>query len=301
MKLYIAFIAAGLALCQPAVLAKKQSPSNVPEAAIHVIHSPELLKCDDTVAVYSPRVKSGKKYKATKNVERDIPTLILLHGWSGSWRDWGKHMDLQALSDRSGFRIICPDGFYDSWYIDKVDHTQMKWRQFFWNEFWPEMDRVYGLKADKTFIDGLSMGGHGAMNIFLDKPELFAGAGSMSGVLTISSSGGSRDKIPVMLGVTDAEDPVCIEQGALYRLERVAQRCEDPFNKIMVVSCGTMDKNFYAVAKEFESRCKELNLFCVTLYSPARHRWPYWTWVIDYHLELFNQKLENSHLGYTQK
>ena len=71
------------------------------------------------------------------------------------------------------FRIICPDGFYKSWYLNNANPALMQWRTFFWEECWPEMDRRYGLKADKTFIDGLSMGGHGAMNLFLDHPERF--------------------------------------------------------------------------------------------------------------------------------
>ena len=135
------------------------------------------LHCKDSVLVFSP------------SADKDLPTLFLLHGFGGKYSDWSRHTDLQAAAESSGFRIICPDGFYKSWYLDDANPANMQWRKFFWEECWPAMEKRYGLKADKTFIDGLSMGGHGAMNIFLDHPERFRGAGSMSGVLVLHHSG----------------------------------------------------------------------------------------------------------------
>ena len=112
-----------------------------------VVESP-LLHCNDTILVYSPGGDDQAK---------DIKTVFLLHGYSGNYSDWSSHMDLQDLSDRTGFRIICPDGFYRSWYIDNADPAQMQWRSFFWKEAWPLLDAAYGLKPDRTFITGLSM------------------------------------------------------------------------------------------------------------------------------------------------
>lgn len=281
----ISLIAAGLALCQPAAFAQ----------TLHVIESPNL-HCNDTIAVYSPQ-----------NAGKDIPTLFLLHGWGGNYSDWGSNTDLQAVCEEFGFRIICPDGFHDSWYMDKTDSTQMKWRSFFWEELWPLMDEQYGLLDDRTFIDGLSMGGHGAMNIFLDHPDLFRGAGSMSGVLDLRHSGGSRELIPPMLGAESIEDPVCDAQSAVNRIERILEICgpsakmggED--SKAIVVSCGSIDKTFLPATQEFAARCDELGIACLALYSPARHRWPYWTWVLPYHLSWFKEAYEGSAQGYTAK
>jgi len=284
-RILISIIAAGLALCQPAAFAQQ----------LHVIDSPNL-HCSDTVAVYSPQ-GAGK----------DIPTLFLLHGYSGNYNDWGSHMDLQAACDEFGFRIICPDGFFDSWYMDKVDASQMKWRTFFWEELWPLMDSTYGLESDRTFIDGLSMGGHGAMNIFLDRPDLFRGAGSMSGVLNLRHSGGSRVLIPPMLGVESIEDPVCDAQSALNRIERITEICGPSAlmggenSKCIVVSCGSIDKTFLPATQEFAARCSELGISCLAFYSPARHRWPYWIWVLPYHLSWFREAVDGSQQGYTQK
>lgn len=242
-----------------------------------VFDSPNL-HCTDSVLVFSP---------AQNTTAKDLPTLFLLHGFSGKYSDWSTHMDIQAASNNSGFRIICPDGFYKSWYFNDANPANMQWRTFFWEECWPEMEKRYGLKADKTFIDGLSMGGHGAMNLFLDYPERFRGAGSMSGVLGLHHSGGSQKIIPEILGVESILDPVCTAESAINRLERIAERCGDA-KKIVLISCGTEDK-FMTASQEFEQRCTELGVPHITLYSPGKHNWPYWVWLLPYHLQFFSE------------
>ena len=219
------------------------------------------LHCTDSVLVFSP------------SAEKDLPTLFLLHGFSGKYSDWSRHTDLQAAAESSGFRIICPDGFYKSWYFNDANPANMQWRTFFWEECWPELDKRYGLKADKTFIDGLSMGGHGAMNIFLDHPERFRGAGSMSGVLVLHHSGTSKEIIPGILGVESIYDPVCAAESAINRLERIGDAAPQ---KIILISCGTEDK--FMVPH-------------ISLYSPGKHNWTYWVWLLPYHLKFFSEAI----------
>ena len=239
-----------------------------------VFDSPNL-HCTDSVLVFSP------------SAEKDLPTLFLLHGFSGKYSDWSRHTDLQAAAESSGFRIICPDGFYKSWYFNDANPANMQWRTFFWEACWPELDKRYGLKADKTFIDGLSMGGHGAMNIFLDHPERFRGAGSMSGVLVLHHSGTSKEIIPGILGVESIYDPVCAAESAINRLERIGDAAPQ---KIILISCGTEDK-FMVPSKEFEQRCTELGIPHISLYSPGKHNWTYWVWLLPYHLKFFSEAL----------
>ena len=247
-----------------------------------VVKSP-ALHCADSVLVYSPFSASAA---------RDLPTVILLHGWSGSPRNWAANMDIQGLSDEFGFRIICPDGFKDSWYMNKTDSTSMRWRDFFWDELWPMIDSRYGLKADRVFTDGLSMGGHGAMNLFLDHPELMRGAGSMSGVLNLRNSGGSRVLIPPMLGVERIEDPVCDAQSAVNRIGRVVEICgAGAASKLLIVSCGLQDKTFLPASHEFEAKAAEQGLRVIAQYTPGKHRWPFWCWALRCHLEWFRAEL----------
>lgn len=239
------------------------------------------LGCNDTLAVYTP---AGTPSSA------DVPTLILLHGYSGCWSDWGRHMDLQALCNRCGWRIICPDGFYSSWYIDDANPEKMQWRRFFWEECYPLLKERYVMNPDKTFITGLSMGGHGAMNIFLDHPELFRGAGSMSGVLDVRYSSGSKEMIAAMLGRKSIEK--CDDQSAVHRLERLCELGPAAVqSKVVVVTCGREDNTFYPASRLFDAKCRELGVRCISMYSPGKHSWDYWTYILPYHIDWFSQAL----------
>ena len=248
---------------------------------LEIIES-ENLHCNDTVAVYSP---SGCA------LQKDLPTLFLLHGYAGCWRDWGGHMDLQALSDKTRWRIICPDGFYKSWYLNDADPAKMQWRSFFWKECWPLMDEKYGLGSSKTFITGLSMGGHGAMNLFLDHPERFRGAGSMSGVLDVRYSSGSKELIASILGRKSIEK--CDDQSAVWRLDDYASLGRAVTDdKLLVVTCGIQDKTFCPAARIFESRCESLGIRYISMYSEGRHSWDYWVYILPYHIEWFSEAMK---------
>lgn len=247
---------------------------------IVIVNSPDKLHCDDTVAVYSP---SGMK-----NL-KDIKTVFLLHGWSDSWSKWGRETDMQKLADDTGWRIINPDGFYDSWYFDNADPRKMQWRTSFWTEIWPELDERYGLKPDRTFITGLSMGGHGAMNIFLDHPERFAGAGSMSGVLDL---GATKERFPVWEIVGKSSIEEIPEYSAINRLEAF-KAGNDHEGKLLAITCGSEDgDSFVDCSTAFAQKCDALGLKYIFMLSPGGHNWKYWPYIIYYHLGWFDEQME---------
>lgn len=245
-----------------------------------IISSPDKLHCNDTIAVFSP---------AGKRNDKGIKTVFLLHGWSGNWKDWSENMDLQKMSDQTGWRVITPDGYYDSWYFDNADSRKMQWRTSFWTEMWPELDRRYGLDPDKTFITGLSMGGHGAMNIFLDHPERFAGAGSMSGVLDLKASKSAFIKICSILGKSPLEDMSGF--SAINRL-KAFKKTPGSENKLLVITCGSEDREALVnCSSAFAGKCDELGLKHILMLSPGGHNWKYWPYIVYYHLRWFDEHL----------
>ncbi len=242
-----------------------------------VFHSPENLKCDDTVRVYTPAAAPAHA------------TLILLHGWSGCYRNWGDKMDIQAISDRTGFRIITPDGFYNSWYVNNTDRSKMQTRDFYNKELIPQLFEKYSLDPETTFIDGLSMGGHGAVNIFIDNHDKFRAAGSMSGVLNLDN-GTLVDELRKVFG--NELHGRLVSESAVTNLPRIAGT-----DKIILVSCGYSDR-YIKCAEEFTKACKELKIPYIRTDSPGRHSWKFWEFALNQHLWYFQRILDGAEMGY---
>lgn len=280
-KILLTFLAASLALTLSA-------------QDLIVIESPNL-HCDDSVLVFIPQ-QFAFQYAAEYCVEccgdpEPVPALFLLHGWSGCFRDWSRKSDLQAVADSSGFIIICPDGFYDSWYVNANDPAGMQWRDFFDKELYPRLMEKYWLDPEKTFITGLSMGGHGAINLFLDDVTRFRAAGSMSGVLDLAYEKG-RLGLERLLGPYVSENSRHAEESAVNRIDRAKDA-----GKLMLVSCGYGDTLFGA-SRDFCERCREAGVPYIAIFSPGVHSWTYWDYALRLHLWYFSRVLNGENLGY---
>ena len=248
------------------------------------------LGCNDTVLVHTPSGYNGES----------VPALFLLHGWSGNWRNWNDKADLQKMSDKYGFIIITPDGFYNSWYVNSIFKGGMLWRKFFTEELYPKMKNEYNLDSEKTFISGLSMGGHGAINIFLDDISRFRAAGSMSGVLNLEDTRLKSSDIPKVLGPYTPENKNYTNESALNRLDYYAEQIagkDIPNERIMIISCGKSD-GLAKSAHSFAQKCDSLNIKNILIMSPGNHTWPHWVYSLDLHLFHFSRIARGMHLGY---
>ena len=123
---------------------------------------------------------SGKSY----------PTLYLLHG-AGSptafgvdeWLGYALTEDLDRLID-SGFIepmiVVLPFGAQGYW----VNHADggPQWSDYITDEVVPYVDREFRTdkRRERRAIGGLSMGGHGALQMAFRRPDLFAVAGAHS-------------------------------------------------------------------------------------------------------------------------
>ncbi|WP_456408074.1 alpha/beta hydrolase [Caldithrix abyssi] len=120
---------------------------------------------------------------AYSDSDQNFSVIYLLHGYSGSYKDWPAHVDLPPLADRYGFILVCPDGGYDSWYLDSPVDPASQYETHISKEVIPYIDAHYRtIKArGGRAITGLSMGGHGALYLAMRHASLFYAASSMSG------------------------------------------------------------------------------------------------------------------------
>lgn len=144
--------------------------------------------------VLPDRYGTAKKKRPRSEASSVFPVLYLLHGGSGSFRDWlTKTPDktlLQRLADQYNLIIVTPDGDPTSYYFDSPLKPDSQFETFIARELIAKIDSSYRTVSDRRgrLIAGLSMGGHGAMFIACRHPELFAAAGSMSGVMNINTA-----------------------------------------------------------------------------------------------------------------
>lgn len=250
-----------------------------------VIHS-QYLNRDDSVFVFTP---------SSYQQGEDCPSLYLLHGYSGDYKDWSRHMDVQALADRTGFIIICPDGFYNGWYVNSSNTRGPQWRSFFDRELYPHIQSTYFTNPETCFITGLSMGGHGAVNVFIDNPDRFCAVGTMSGVLDLRQTPLRETEVSEVLGEYSTSNARFYTESAINRLEDLAGS-----GKPILISCGYDDNTYAPSSLAFAERCKALKVPYFLMMSPGSHSWDFWTYAIEEQISLFGKMLRGENLGYKE-
>jgi S-formylglutathione hydrolase FrmB len=219
-----------------------------------------LLPANDTIYIFKPQnYNSTQKYAA----------VYLLHGWSGNYKQWSNITDLQAYANLYNFIIVCPDGFYDSWYLNSTNEKSWQYQSFFFNELYPYILANYPVDNNNIFISGLSMGGHGAINLFIDHPELFKAAGSTSGVLDLEAKkinfGLSR-----LLGKIETNKENWHKNSAIQNLDKLKD-----INKPLFIDCGLSD-GFFNMNKNFVDKAIALNIPITFSYTQGNHSATYW-------------------------
>lgn len=235
----------------------------------------EYLNQPDTVWVFTP----GNYDSIPGN---EFPLVYLLHGWSGNYRQWDEIMDCQAYADNYGFIIVCPDGLYDSWYLNSPVETENRYEDFFLEELMPLISKTYRCRENDIFITGLSMGGHGALYLYVQNPSLFKCAGSLSGLLDLNSW---RDYYGItrILGLTGTDHDEQVLRA--YSVAGKAGNIKSAGKEIML-SCGTEDP-FYGINIEFITACKKMDIPVHFIETPGAHNMDYWRSAIGAQFDFF--------------
>ncbi len=116
------------------------------------------------------------------------PLVVFLHGLNNDERDWEKEgieaklAALRASGKVGDFIVAMPYGA-NSFYINGKDGT--RYEDAIVKDFLPFIDNKYRTRAAPRhrLIEGISMGGYGALLIAFKHPELFAGVAAHSAAL----------------------------------------------------------------------------------------------------------------------
>ncbi len=234
----------------------------------------KLLEKPDTIAFYLPK---GYTPAAKKN----YPLVILLHGYGGNYKQIGQFLNLQQIADNYGFIIACPDGQKDSWYFDSPIQRNSEYETFFFQDLLPYFKHEFHIDSNAIFITGLSMGGHGAMYLYLRHSNVFAAAGSTSGVLDLNASSLKYTSLSNRLGEYKQQQKRFDSYSAINLLDSI--RFTD---KPLIFDCGNRD-HLYQANKKFKNACDSLHVNAFYFSFPGRHNRAYWRESLPLHFRFF--------------
>ena len=231
----------------------------------------------DSIFIFKPKNYSNNK---------TFPFLILLHGYGGNYKHWNELTGgLQKYSDKYGFIIACPDGFYDSWYLDSSIKENSKVETFFVDDLLPSITNKFKIDKKNVFITGLSMGGHGAFLLFLKHQDIFKSAGSLSGILDITEFP-NRWSMLNALGKIE-EHPDNWKNNSVYNLVDKIKGTD----KQVLFECGTEDFA-YNVNRKFYEKCLQSKIKATFISRPGNHNAAYWKSGIENHFIFFTSLLD---------
>jgi len=249
----------------------------------------------DTVNVFSAKMQKDIPVivvvPESKQLPVKYPSLYLLHGYGGSFKDWSSHMDLRPLAEKFQCVIICPDGSTASWYLDSPEIKESQYETFVSDELIDFIDLKYPTikSGEKRVITGLSMGGHGALFLAIRHPEKFSAAGSMSGVVDLPNSSVKKE-LAVKLGSYEKYPARWKDNSIVNMVERIRSA-----NLALLIDCG-VDDYFIGDNRNLHRLLLEAKIDHDYMERPGKHSWDYWTRVLKYHLLFFKEHFERQKL-----
>lgn len=241
-----------------------------------LVYQSKNLPKPDTTWVFKP-----KNYQQKDK----LPVLFLLHGYSGNYKQWHNIMDAQKYADDYGFIIVCPDGLFSSWYLNSPVKKDMQFETFFFEELFPNIKSTYKVDVNNVFISGLSMGGHGALYLFIKHQELFKSAGSTSGGIKLIDGFGKYG-LGDILGNPAADSELWQQYSVTNMIDQLKGN-KKPF----IFDCGAED-SFYQSNNELKQKCDKLKLNATYISQPGAHNKAYWAKSIKQQFTFFKALVE---------
>ena len=247
----------------------------------------------DTLGIYSTAMK--KEYKCvvikpdTYKKTKAYPVVYLLHGHAGWYANWILRVpELKTWADQYQLMIVCPDGGFNSWYVDSPVDSTVRFETYISTEVPDYIDAHYKTIKSRhgRAITGLSMGGHGGLFHGFRHADVFGACGSMSGGVDLQPFK-KNWQISQKIGDTVNYAANWVNYSVMTLVE---QKPKDSL--AIIIDCGTEDF-FYEVNSRLHQKMVGLKIAHDYIERPGKHDWNYWRNAVQYQL-LFFRKYFNS-------
>jgi len=217
--------------------------------------------------------------------EQRFPVVYLLHGYSDNYSGWvSKAPGVDQLADRHQLILVCPDGGYDSWYLDSPVEDSSQYETHVAEEVVTYVDEHYRTVAQPSgrAITGLSMGGHGALFLAIRHLDTFGAAGSMSGGVDLTYNINNWN-IKGKLGPYE-QNP--LRWDSLSVVNMVPSLSAGQL--ALIIDCG-VDDFFFRINQNLHQILLEEQIPHDYIERPGAHNWPYWTNAVAYQVLFFRK------------
>ncbi|MBC7775652.1 MAG: esterase family protein [Phycisphaerae bacterium] len=217
------------------------------------------------------------------------PVLYLLHGYSGDCAGWlNDAPQLRQHADNYQMLIVCPDGGFDSWYLDSPVDSTVRYDTYISKEVVDFIDQYYNTRRERAgrAIAGLSMGGHGAIILAIKHLDIFGAAGSMAGGLDLRPFKRNDWDLKKILGSPLFHWQNWEEASAVNYVSRLKDQ-----DLPLIIDCGLGDF-FLDTNREMHRRLLEANIPHVYTERPGDHNSDYWSNAIDFQVLFFHKFFE---------
>ncbi len=205
--------------------------------------------------------------------------LYLLHGLSDDASAWQRYTNIEILARAHGLVVVMPTAGR-SFYADMANGQA--YFSYITEELpaWLAATFRIGSAREQTFIAGLSMGGYGAFKAAFLRPDLYAAACSLSGVLALNIFFAPPDKV---------ENPALMHEFDMIfgGLEGLSGSMHDPMRwlKDAAASSAPLPKLFAACGLEddllplnrlFAHAAAQVGVPLHYQEESGGHEWIYW-------------------------
>jgi S-formylglutathione hydrolase FrmB len=244
----------------------------------------------DTLQVYSVSMRKSvpclvilpSDYQITKPA---YPVLYLLHGWSGNFSGWiNEAPQIRSFVDSLKMIVVCPDGGYDSWYLDSPVDENVRYETHIAEELTTFIEFYYNVKKDRKgrAIAGISMGGHGAMLLAIRHPDIFGAVGTMCGAMDLRAFRRNDWDLKRIFGnpATKWEN---WEANTVINMVESAKTADLK----ITIDCGLGDF-FLPVNRAMHQKLLEANIPHIYKEREGEHNVAYWSIAINEQIAFFN-------------
>lgn len=243
----------------------------------------------DTVSVYSSKMNLEVKNVIIlpdgydEKSDKTYPVVYLLHGYGGNHLSWLKTVKptLPQLGTKLELIVVCPDG-KNSWYWDSPINPKSQYDTYVSGELVDYIDKHYKtVKSSKgRAISGFSMGGHGALWLTIQHPDIFGACGSMSGGVDIRPFPNNWEMYKA-LGSYKSNSDLWDSNTVITNVDKLGA-----YNIPLIIDCGQEDF-FLDVNENLHNLLLSKKIKHTYIMTQGKHNSQYWNKAIDWQLDFF--------------